>query len=60
MYLKEIGYDLFMLSEALFFGMAVTPSSLSFMVVIKVLINELNSAAYMVGLLRKCAHVSHS
>jgi len=41
-----------MSSEALSFGMAVRPWSSGLMIVIKVMINEVNSVSYIVGALQ--------
>ena len=41
-----------MLNEALSFGTAVTPCSSGLMIVIKVMVNELNSVACAMGTLR--------
>jgi len=52
MYSREAGYYEFMLSEALSFGTAVTCWSLGLMIVIKVMINEVNSVSYTAGALQ--------
>ena len=51
MYNTEAGYDWLMLSEALSFETAAMPLSSGLMVVIKVMINEVNSVPCTVGVL---------
>ena len=52
MYSREAGCDELILSENLSFGTVVTPQSSGLMVVIKVMINEVNSVSYPVGALQ--------
>jgi len=49
MYIRKEGYDRFLLRVALSFGTTIKPWSSKLMVVIKAMINEINSVAYMVG-----------
>ena len=50
--IREAGYVGFLLSEVLSFGTTLTRWSSNLMVVIKVMINEVNSIAYIVAALQ--------
>jgi len=52
MYMRETVSNRIMVSEALSFGMTVIPLSSNLMIVIKVIINEVNSVARTVGVLQ--------
>jgi len=52
MYRREVGRDEFILREALSFRTAVMPQSLDLMIVIKVMINEVNSISCLVEALQ--------
>jgi len=49
MYMTETGSNRIMVSVALSFGETVTPRSSNLMLIIKVMINEVNSVACIVG-----------